>query len=54
MKDETMIKLGRLGAGVLLAGIYGFTGANGLFILMAAFLLGVPMDQYVAKRLEKD
>lgn len=53
MKDESIIKLGQLGAGVFLASIYAFTGMDGMLILIAAFLLGVPIDRIVAKKLEK-
>ncbi len=53
MKDESIIKLGQLGAGVFLAGLYAWTGMDGMILLISAFLLGVPIDQLIAKKLEK-
>ena len=53
MKDETIIKLGQLGAGVFMAAVYAFTEMNGMIILISALLLGVPIDRIVAKKLEQ-
>jgi len=52
VKDETMIKMSRLGVGAFLAALYAITGANGVITLLAAFLLSVPIDQFITRRRE--
>lgn len=53
MKDETILKLAKLGGGIFLAVLYAMTGMNGLIIVLAAFLLGLPLDQIVTKKLDR-
>lgn len=47
MKEENILTLGRMGAGLVLVGLYAFTGANGIILVMSAFLLGMPIEYFI-------
>lgn len=52
MKEENQIKLVKIGAGCFLALLHVVTGVNGIILLMAAFLFGIPLEE-VFKRQNK-
>lgn len=53
LKEENQIKIVKIAAGILLAGIYAFTSMDGMLLIMSAFLLGLPLEQVLA-RTKKD
>lgn len=52
MKEENQIKCVKIGAGCFLAALYALANINGVLLLMAAFLLGIPLDKLVPQRKE--
>lgn len=53
MEEANQIKIVKIIAGVSLVGFYALTGMDGLILVMAAFLLGIPLEEFV-KRVKKD
>lgn len=52
MNEEHQLRLARLVVGLVLAVGYLWTGTDGVIILMAAFLFGIPIEQ--ATRIKKE
>ncbi|GAH57437.1 unnamed protein product [marine sediment metagenome] len=53
MQDTEKIKIFKIACGVFLCTLYAVTGMNGIILVMSAFLLGIPLEEF-AKRLTKD
>lgn len=47
MKEENTVKIVKIGAGCFLATLYAFTGVDGVILIMAAFLFGLPIEELV-------
>ena len=52
MQEENQIVCLKIVAGVVIVGFYVLTGMDGLLIVIAAFLLGFPLDKLVSKKNE--
>jgi len=52
MKEETIVKLGRMACGSAILITHMVTGANSTFVLLGVFLLGVPIE--MVKRGQKE
>jgi len=53
MKEENQIKIIKLGVGCFLVSLYAITGVNGIILLFAAFLFGLPIEEFI-KQYKKD
>ena len=53
MKEENQVKAIQIAAGCFLATLYAAFGVNGMVLIMAAFLLGIPLDKLIPQRKEE-
>lgn len=52
MKDGDNVKIVKIIAGCFLSLLYVVTGIDGVMLLLIAFLFGIPIEEFVKKKLE--